>query len=47
MSKLMNEHDVSVLEVRDKCISIGIKATKIIIIRRSRCNRHRSCGRQI
>lgn len=33
MSKLMNEHDVSVLEVRDKCISIGIKATKIIIVR--------------
>lgn len=33
MSKVINEHDVSVLEVRDKCISIGIKATKIIIIR--------------
>ena len=33
MSKVINEHDVSVLEVRDKCISIGINATKIIIIR--------------
>lgn len=30
---MINEHDVSVLEVRDKCISIGINVTKIIIIR--------------